>query len=358
MHGFSNADTFLMLAFLSVVFSMTLWWRDVISEGRIHYLNSILSIFYILNITRAIHNDEVKVILNNNPHTIPLDIKDDKFGFYLAGLLEGDGHISLPFLGKTTLNRILNPRIIFTAHVNDLPLYAYIQSKLGGIGRFQLVGNDNIRYIIGDKQGIIYFINLVHGKFRTPKNETFNHLIEFFNTKYSLSLLKSNLDESNILENSWLTGFTEADGHFGVKIVEAKPKSEGKRSISHNISLKFRLDQRLIDKMTSLPMSSIMLEIANSLSCEVKTYNAAKNSRTTMLSLTVTAVDKLTVIINYFDKYPLLGLKGYNYNDWKKVYAMIISKQHLTTEGRTEIKLIQSNMNSRRTYTGLSFESK
>ena len=33
MHGFSNADTFLMFAFVSVVLSMTFWWRDVISEG-------------------------------------------------------------------------------------------------------------------------------------------------------------------------------------------------------------------------------------------------------------------------------------------------------------------------------------
>jgi len=33
MHGFSNADSFLNFAFLSVVSSMSFWWRDVISEG-------------------------------------------------------------------------------------------------------------------------------------------------------------------------------------------------------------------------------------------------------------------------------------------------------------------------------------
>lgn len=33
MHAFSDANTFLMLALSAVVFSMTLWWRDVISEG-------------------------------------------------------------------------------------------------------------------------------------------------------------------------------------------------------------------------------------------------------------------------------------------------------------------------------------
>ena len=33
MHGFSNANTFLMFAFVSVVLSMSFWWRDVVSEG-------------------------------------------------------------------------------------------------------------------------------------------------------------------------------------------------------------------------------------------------------------------------------------------------------------------------------------
>jgi len=33
MHGFSNANLFLISAFVSVILSMSFWWRDVISEG-------------------------------------------------------------------------------------------------------------------------------------------------------------------------------------------------------------------------------------------------------------------------------------------------------------------------------------
>lgn len=73
---------------------------------------------------------------------------------------------------------------------------------MGGIGRFQIVNDNVIRYVIGDKKGIIHFINIVHGKLKTPKNTTFNQLIEFFNMKYSLSLLTSNLNKSNLLENN------------------------------------------------------------------------------------------------------------------------------------------------------------
>ena len=33
MHGFSSANNILMLAFLALISSMSLWWRDVISEA-------------------------------------------------------------------------------------------------------------------------------------------------------------------------------------------------------------------------------------------------------------------------------------------------------------------------------------
>lgn len=79
----------------------------------------------------------------------------------------------MPCLGNTSLNRILNPRIVFTSHKNNLGMYAFLQSELGNIGRF---GDNIIRYIIGDIKGIVQIINLIYGKLRTPKNKRFNDL--------------------------------------------------------------------------------------------------------------------------------------------------------------------------------------
>lgn len=97
--------------------------------------------------------------------------------------------------------------------------------------------------------------------------------------------------------------------------MEAKPKLEGKRSTSHNISFKFILAQRLVDKVTSLSMLIIMVEIANCLFCGLKSYNSYKNNKIYMLYLIVTAIDKLKIVIGYFNKYPLLGIIGKNFND-------------------------------------------
>ena len=271
MHSFSNSYNVLFLALLMVVFSMSFWFRDIISEGKIKLIEYGLNFFSrlhprsaYLKIAKAVPIEDVKEALNIytskeeffNKYNVYKD--KNNLGYYLAGLLEGDGSISIPSLGNTTMNRILNPRIVFTTHIDNLGLYAFIQSELGNIGRFQTTGNV-LRYIIGDKNGILVFIHLIHGKLRTPKNKRFNDLIQNFNVKYSLNISESHLDFSAFDNNSWLTGFAESDGHFGIKYLESKPKSEDmKRSRSENISLKFRLDQRAYDKPTSSSMLPFM----------------------------------------------------------------------------------------------------
>jgi len=42
------------------------------------------------------------------------------------------------------------------------------------------------------------------------------------NTKYCLDTPESFIDNSKLVSNSWLTGFNESDGHFGIKYTEQK----------------------------------------------------------------------------------------------------------------------------------------
>ncbi len=342
MHNFSNAYYLFYVALLLLISSMSFWFRDIISEGKQIFLKN--SELYISRIIKKDEIDKIKEANLNKPF-----ISNKQLGHYLAGLLEGDGSMNLPFLGKTILNRILNPRIVFTSHVNNLALYINIQSALGGIGRFQLTGKNTIRYIIGDIGGINIFIHVIHGKLRTPKNKTFNQLINFLNLKYNWDIPKSELDNSPFSSNSWLTGFTEADGYFGVKILEFKPKQENVRlrSSSQSISLKFVLVQRLHDKKTNLSMFNIMEELSKYLSCNLSSYKV-KDKHEEYLSINISSIDKLKSIANYFNNHPLWGIKGRDFQDWLKVYNMILNKEHLTESGREKIKLIKSNMNKER----------
>ena len=158
------------------------------------------------------------------------------------------------------------------------------------------------------------------------------------NEKYSLSIPESILDTSNFGSNSWLTGFSEADGHFGIKYVEGKLKSgDMKRSRSEHVTIKFRLDQRAQDRPTFSSMLPFMENLALYLDCPVKTYSSNK-THTEILSLTVSAIGKLELLVNYFDKYPLIGDKNNDYKKWRILYDMIIAKEHLTAEGKLKIK--------------------
>jgi hypothetical protein len=174
------------------------------------------------------------------------------------------------------------------------------------------------------------------------------------NTKYNLNFKKNILDNSEINKNSWFTGFIESNGHFEIKKNDFKPKSSTrKRSRSSNASLVFKLDQRSFDRPTSSVMFPIMEKIANFLFCNLLTVKryptwVSKVESINMLTVEISAVQKIEILINYLNKYPLLGIKQLDFNDWKLVYDMIKNKEHLTEAGRIKIKSIKSNMNTKR----------
>ena len=125
--------------------------------------------------------------------------------------------------------------------------------------------------------------------------------------------------------------------NFGIKYIESKAKSDTrKRSVSENISLKFRLDQRLYDKPTSSSMKPFMESLALFLSCNLKSYS--NNTGSEILSIGVSSINSVKFLMDYFHKYPLLGNKFNDFKKWEIGYNMIISKEHLTDKGRLKIR--------------------
>ena len=109
--------------------------------------------------------------------------------------------------------------IFFFLYIHHINVYK-VKRAGGGEGGWTIRGDKNtMRYIIGDIEGPFFkkLIFFMHNKLRTPKNITFNNLIQFMNSKYSLNKETSVLDTSYLSNNSWLAGFTDSDGYFGVK---------------------------------------------------------------------------------------------------------------------------------------------
>lgn len=76
-------------------------------------------------------------------------------------------------------------------------------------------------------------VNLINGHFRTPKLEALDRLITWLNIRALGYLSKvhgraipelahQKLDQSPLLENNWLAGFTDADGCFATDVGKRK----------------------------------------------------------------------------------------------------------------------------------------
>jgi len=126
----------------------------------------------------------------------------------------------------------------------------------------------------------------------------------------------------------------EAEGCFQVISQEYKDKAA-------NISLRFTLTQHSRDRV-------LLESFVNYLGCG-RCYPVS--GRNEVYFITSTFSDIYEKIIPLFDKYPLLGSKQQDYLDFVKVAELIRSKDHLTKEGLAKIKMIKSNMNSRRSHS-------
>lgn len=56
-------------------------------------------------------------------------------------------------------------------------------------------------------------------------------------------------------------------------------------------------------------------------------------------------------IIPFFEKYPIKGVKGKDFNYWCRVAELTKEKKHLTEEGLKEIRKIKAEMNYERKWS-------
>ena len=268
------------------------------------------------------------------------NIKITQLGYYLAGLIEGDGNIWTSKTLKSPRGHILNPRIAFTFHKNELPLFEHLK-EVFGTGSISKYKFSNVcYYTICDKNGIIEFINLINGKFRTPKIWYLHKAIDRLNLKYNINIEKFPLDDSNLEFNSWLTGMTDADGHFHIGL-------EGVYGLTNSlvkgrVKCSFSINQKVIDKATGLSCLPFMTEIANLFECKINyvgenlmVFHASANSKHYLTKL-------------YFDKYPLMTSKRHNYLCFLE--GLNYLGKHLTDKEILEIQDIKNSMNNKRSY--------
>ena len=136
----------------------------------------------------------------------------------------------------------------------------------------------------------------------------------------------------NIPDPNWISGFVSAEGNFDVRMPATNSK------LGYRVQLRFRITQhsrdiRLMEKIVEYFASG-----------KVYKYGGKSAVSFTVFDFT----DITNIIIPFFQKNHIIGIKMYDYLDWCKIHSLMINRAHLTVEGINSIKDIKSGMNTGR----------
>ena len=247
---------------------------------------------------------------------------------YLAGLIEGDGYISI-----TNKNRII---LGITFNLKDKPLASKLLSLIGK-GTIVKRKTNSVELRFSAKKTLCKIIHLVNGKFRTPKIDQLHKLIDWMNKNHSMNIEKLPINNSPLFNNSWLSGFIDADGNFYI------------RNSLKQIICKFSLEQRMIYPKTKENFDLILNQIC--LFLNVKLFTRTKgSSKNSYYIIRVENQNSIKILINYLDNFSLLSSKRLDYLCWKIAFKEILNKNHFTVEGRNIVSENKAQMNNSRTY--------
>lgn len=261
-----------------------------------------------------------------------------QLGYYLAGLIEGDGSIWTPKLPVYSSEYICNSRIAIAFHKREIPFFEHLISVFEAGGIYQPKQGNTCIYSIAKTDKLIEIINLISGKFRTPKIMCLHKAIDHINLKHDLNISKLPLDNTSIISHPWLSGFTDADGSFFIYLGGryAIKDCAGKTRVRCIFSIK----QRIIDKLSGGSCLPFMTDIANIFQSVI--HYSGENA----IDFKVQATSKHYLTKDYFDRYPLMTSKRLNYLSYSE--GLNFLGRSLTNEEIIEIQTIKNSMNNNR----------
>lgn len=303
--------------------------------------------------------------------------------WFVTGLIDAEGSFTVLVIKDS--NRKIGWRIEckfqLGLHDRDLPLLNQIKDFFGGIGQIYNskspvnYGADKAKnpssklnnYIISSNKELLILVNhLKNYPLLTQKGGDFllfKEVVELFKNKAHLNIdglyqvvnIKASINKGlseylnsefksvvpvlrpiikteSIPDPNWLSGFASGEGNFYIKI------SKGSNKIGYRVQLKFRLVQHSRDR--------ILMEIISKYLKTGKLYNYSEKSAVVLEIFKFS--DIINVIIPFFEKQPILGLKELDFLDWCKVANLMKEGKHLTSEGLSKIRSIKEKTNKGR----------
>ncbi len=351
MHGFSNANTFLMFAFVSVVLSMSFWWRDVISEGT--YIGN-----HTLAVQRGLNMGVALFIVSEILFFLAI------FWAFFHSALSPTVELGAqwPPMGIEAINPfelpLLNTVILLSSGVTvTFAHHSLIQGNRAG-ALYGLVATVILAVIFTALQGIeytvssftisdgafgscFYFGTGFHGltnvapyinkyklktnEFSTKNNAEIKNKLLIHIPSYKDKQANSFYLQKDFLE--WFAGFTDAEGNFNIKITALGEDTYKNAQFTFQIGLHKNDEPVLNYIMTSLKCGHI--------SKSKDRVNFFINDRNSLLN----------VILPIFDFVNLNSSKYHHFEVFKKAVSLLNNKDHLSDKGKLEIIKCKKELN-------------
>lgn len=163
-------------------------------------------------------------------------------------------------------------------------------------------------------------------------NTTYNLQENKIDEGSSASIIpKEEINQSvKLLDPLYITGFTDAEGHFGIRVIARQTRKTG-----WMILPRFAIHLHLKD-------INLLKEIQNYFG--VGNINISKKDNSVTYSVESVS-DIIEKIIPHFDKYILISQKRADFILFKNALEIISSKGHLNQEGLEQIIAIKSSLN-------------
>ena len=144
----------------------------------------------------------------------------------------------------------------------------------------------------------------------------------------------------------WVSGFTSGDGSFNIKLGKNATTVLGQR-----VRLRFGigLHKRELEVIKGIALYLNLLNPINFTKSEEKYKNIYTSSKVVQLQITNSSAIN-NIIIPFFEKYPILGTRALDFEDFKKISIIVKNKEHLTVEGFEKILKIKEGMNQNRKF--------
>lgn len=223
------------------------------------------------------------------------DVISDNWLTWFIGFSEGDGAF---FTGK-------DKRLIFVLTQKETAILNHVHATLG-IGRVRTYGNFS-RYRVDDKKGILVLIALFNGNLVLDKRKV--------QVRKWLDTVNMEVKNNNVLptlNDSWLSGFIDAEGSFNVTLLKRKNMTL--------VKLRFMIDQK-----DSLNNMLFIKDLLNLKLTQRKLKNIGRIESNSFV--------KVPLIVEYINRFRLKTKKQDSFDKWVTVFELVKNKGQVDHRG-------------------------